>query len=45
MVMVLQLDHDFMLDVAKKVTDSRKKVIEGVAKGMIKLCSNYNNLL
>lgn len=41
----LPLDHDFMLDVAKKVTDSRKKVIEGVAKGMIKLCSNYNNLL
>ncbi|EPQ58725.1 hypothetical protein GLOTRDRAFT_13884, partial [Gloeophyllum trabeum ATCC 11539] len=34
-----QIDHDFVLDVAKRVTDSRKKVLEGVAKGILKVTS------
>lgn len=33
----LQLTHDFVLNVAKSVTDSRKKVLEGIGKGMAKL--------
>lgn len=32
-----QITHDFVLNVAKSVTDSRKKVLEGVGKGMAKL--------
>ncbi|KIK57739.1 hypothetical protein GYMLUDRAFT_45908 [Collybiopsis luxurians FD-317 M1] len=36
-----EIDHDFIMNIAKKVTDSRKKVEEGVAKGMLKLCSSY----
>ncbi|KII88399.1 hypothetical protein PLICRDRAFT_54238 [Plicaturopsis crispa FD-325 SS-3] len=36
------IDHDFVLNVAKKVTDSRKKVLEGVGKGIAKVCSNYS---
>lgn len=37
-----QIDHDFVLDVAKKVSDSRKKVHEGVGKGAANLCSTYS---
>ena len=32
-----QITHDFVLNVAKGVTDSRKKVLEGIGKGMAKL--------
>lgn len=32
-----QITHDFVLNVAKSVTDSRKKVLEGVGKGLAKL--------
>ena len=35
--MGFQITHDFVLNVAKSVTDSRKKVLEGVGKGMAKL--------
>ncbi|KAF7294869.1 Actin cytoskeleton organization protein [Mycena indigotica] len=31
------IDHDFVLNVAKKVTDSRKKVLDGYGKGMARL--------
>jgi N-terminal acetyltransferase B complex non-catalytic subunit len=37
-----QIDHDFVLGVAKKLTDSRKKVTEGVGKGMARLCASYH---
>ncbi|KAF5377028.1 hypothetical protein D9757_007708 [Collybiopsis confluens] len=37
----LEFDHDFIMNIGKKVTDSRKKVQEGIAKGMSKLCSTY----
>ncbi|KAG8217714.1 N-acetyltransferase B complex non catalytic subunit-domain-containing protein [Butyriboletus roseoflavus] len=33
----LQITHDFVLNIAKSVTESRKKVLEGVGKGMAKL--------
>ncbi len=36
-----QLDHDFVLNVAKKVTDARKQVLEGVGKGMTKVMKNH----
>ena len=35
--MKLQITHDFALNIAKSVADSRKKVLEGVGKGMAKL--------
>ncbi|KAF8559771.1 actin cytoskeleton organization protein [Imleria badia] len=36
-VTIKQITHDFVLNIAKSVTDSRKKVLEGVGKGMAKL--------
>jgi len=36
-VTIEQITHDFVLNVAKSVTDSRKKVLEGVGKGLAKL--------
>ncbi|KAF9227685.1 hypothetical protein BS17DRAFT_774157 [Gyrodon lividus] len=40
-VTVDQISHDFVLNVAKSVTDSRKKVLEGVGKGMVKLNTTH----
>ncbi|KAF8892524.1 actin cytoskeleton organization protein [Infundibulicybe gibba] len=37
-----EIDGDFLLDIAKRVTDSRKKVLEGVGKGLSKICSTYH---
>ncbi|KAG5727952.1 N-alpha-acetyltransferase 25, NatB auxiliary subunit [Termitomyces sp. T112] len=37
------IDIDFTLNVAKKVTDARKKVIGGVGKGIGRVCSTYAN--
>lgn len=36
-----QLEHDFVMDVAKKVTDSRKRILDGLGKGTAKLCSRF----
>ncbi|GLB34889.1 putative N-acetyltransferase B complex (NatB) non catalytic subunit [Lyophyllum shimeji] len=36
------IDHDFTLGVAKKVTDARKKVLEGVSKGLGRVSSATN---
>ncbi|KAG1756688.1 N-acetyltransferase B complex non catalytic subunit-domain-containing protein [Suillus paluster] len=36
-----KLHHDFVLNIAKNVGESRKKVLEGVGKGMVKICTNY----
>jgi N-terminal acetyltransferase B complex non-catalytic subunit len=38
----LPIDHDFILDVAKNLTDSRKKVLEGVSKGITRVCTTYS---
>ncbi|KAF5381081.1 hypothetical protein D9615_004014 [Tricholomella constricta] len=35
------IDPDFAVDVAKKVTDSRKRVLEGVGKGLSRVCLTY----
>ncbi|KAG6845343.1 hypothetical protein H0H87_010800 [Tephrocybe sp. NHM501043] len=35
------IDHDFTLGVAKRITDARKKVTEGVGKGLGRVCSSY----
>ncbi|KAJ7940559.1 actin cytoskeleton organization protein [Mycena leptocephala] len=40
-ITALNIDHDFVLGVAKKMTDSRKKVTEGVGKGMVRICTLY----
>ncbi|KAF8212156.1 actin cytoskeleton organization protein [Mycena galopus ATCC 62051] len=37
----LNIDHDFVLGVAKKLTDSRKKITEGVGKGIARVCTSY----
>ncbi|EIN07294.1 actin cytoskeleton organization protein [Punctularia strigosozonata HHB-11173 SS5] len=37
------IDHDFVLGVAKKVTDSRKKLLEGVAKGAQKVATMHSS--
>ncbi|KDQ60955.1 hypothetical protein JAAARDRAFT_31952 [Jaapia argillacea MUCL 33604] len=36
-----QIDSDFVLNVAKRVTDARKKVLEGVGKGILRVCTNH----
>lgn len=33
--------QDFIVNHAKKVTDSRRKVLEGVAKGIARICTAY----
>ncbi|KAJ7172404.1 actin cytoskeleton organization protein [Mycena filopes] len=38
----LNIDHDFVLGVGKKMTDARKKVTEGVGKGIARLCTSYH---
>ncbi|KAI5833927.1 hypothetical protein K523DRAFT_369462 [Schizophyllum commune Tattone D] len=41
LVTAASVDHDFVLNVGKKVTDSRKKILEGVGKGIQKLSTTY----
>ena len=33
--------QDFIVNHAKKITDSRRKVLEGVAKGIARICTTY----
>ncbi|KAK0210940.1 actin cytoskeleton organization protein [Desarmillaria ectypa] len=42
-VTMSELDHDFVLNVAKKLSDARKKVLEGYGKGMSRVCTLYAN--
>jgi len=35
------IDHDFVFVHAKRVTDSRRKVLEGVGKGIARICMAY----
>ncbi|TRM56244.1 N-acetyltransferase B complex non catalytic subunit-domain-containing protein [Schizophyllum amplum] len=35
------IDHDYVLSVGKKVTDSRKKIVEGLGKGIQKISTLY----
>ncbi|KAI6005647.1 N-acetyltransferase B complex non catalytic subunit-domain-containing protein [Pisolithus albus] len=42
-VAIGQIDNDFILNVAKNITDSRRKVLEGVAKGMSKLHHTHSH--
>ncbi|KAJ7097819.1 actin cytoskeleton organization protein [Mycena belliarum] len=41
-LIALNIDHDFVLGAAKKLSDSRKKVTEGVGKGMSRMCTSYS---
>ncbi|KAF7778669.1 hypothetical protein Agabi119p4_3014 [Agaricus bisporus var. burnettii] len=41
MVIDAGIDHDFVLGVAKKGLDARKKVLEGFGKGIARICTNY----
>ncbi|KIM49319.1 hypothetical protein M413DRAFT_438506 [Hebeloma cylindrosporum] len=36
-----QIDHDFVFIHAKRVADSRRKVLEGVGKGIARICMTY----
>ncbi|TFY72671.1 hypothetical protein EVG20_g343 [Dentipellis fragilis] len=38
-----EIDHDYILDVAKKTTDGRKKVLEGVGKGIKRIYTNHSS--
>lgn len=38
----IQIDHDFVLSVAKKAMDARKKVLEGFGKGLARISANYS---
>ncbi|KAI0807388.1 N-acetyltransferase B complex non catalytic subunit-domain-containing protein [Fomes fomentarius] len=35
------LDHDFVLNVAKKITEARKQIFDGLGKGMAKLAKTH----
>ncbi|KAI0362109.1 actin cytoskeleton organization protein [Trametes cingulata] len=35
------LDHDFVLNVAKKITDARKQIADGVGKGMVRVTKTH----
>ncbi|KAH9901395.1 actin cytoskeleton organization protein [Cubamyces lactineus] len=35
------LDHDFVLNVAKKITDARKNIADGIGKGMVRVCKTH----
>jgi N-terminal acetyltransferase B complex non-catalytic subunit len=43
MIRQFKINHDFVLNVAKRVTEARKKVQEGLGKGVAKLCTTYLN--
>jgi N-terminal acetyltransferase B complex non-catalytic subunit len=34
----IKITHEYVLDVGKKVTDSQKKVMEGVGRGIERVC-------
>ena len=36
-----EYSQDFIVNHAKKITDSRRKVLEGVAKGIARICTTY----
>ena len=37
----LQLDRDFVTSFAKRVTDARKKVLEGFGRGISRICAAH----
>jgi N-terminal acetyltransferase B complex non-catalytic subunit len=37
----IQIPHDFILDIGKKVTDARKKALDGASKGITRICTNH----
>ncbi|KAF9013886.1 actin cytoskeleton organization protein [Cyathus striatus] len=37
------IDHDYVLNVAKRVTDARKKVLECIGKGISKISTSYSS--
>ncbi|KAJ7285761.1 actin cytoskeleton organization protein [Mycena rebaudengoi] len=41
-IMTSEIDHDFIFGVGKKVLDARKKVTEGVGKGMGRVATTYH---
>lgn len=38
-----QVDHDFAFEISKKIVDSRKRIFEGMAKGMVKISLTHSN--
>ncbi|KAI0670373.1 actin cytoskeleton organization protein [Trametes maxima] len=35
------LDHDYVLNVAKKITDARKQIVDGVGKGLVRVTKTH----
>ena len=38
----LQISHDFAFEVAKKTTDARKRIFDGMAKGLTKISITHS---
>lgn len=36
-----KITEEFVSEVAKKVVDARKQIVEGIAKGVAKVCKNH----
>jgi N-terminal acetyltransferase B complex non-catalytic subunit len=43
MLISAQIENDFVSAIAKKVTESRKKVLDGVAQGVLKVVNNHSS--
>lgn len=41
LIVSFQIEADFVNGVSKKIVDSRKKVVEGISKGISKIVSTY----
>jgi N-terminal acetyltransferase B complex non-catalytic subunit len=39
---LFQINHDFAFEIAKKTTDARKRIFDGMAKGLIKISTTHS---
>ncbi|KAF8511363.1 N-acetyltransferase B complex non catalytic subunit-domain-containing protein [Gautieria morchelliformis] len=39
---ISQINHDFAFEIAKKTTDARKRIFDGMAKGLIKISTTHS---
>jgi len=42
-LVTMGIDQDFVVSVIKKVADARRKVLEGVGKGIGRICATYTH--
>lgn len=36
------MDHDFAFEMGKKIIDSRKRIYEGMGKGIVKIATTHS---